>query len=157
LKWIGDHCDFSPRMAQVYMQIARNWDRLEGQMNANFDSHLDDGGQYDITWARNYLENFRNDDEREDHDDDDDDGGDTDLNTGGCGGPGTGTGTGQHPDTYPKILQLVFTVATFREFQQHVAELANHFHIKAENDSDRLRTVVTQAHCLLVRKKGEAP
>jgi hypothetical protein len=113
--WLGHECDLSSRVAQVYMQIARNWDRLEGRMNANFDSHLDDGGQYDITWARIYLANFRHDD---DEGVDDGDDCDTDLNTGGCGGGGgPNTGTGQNPDDYPEILQLVLTRKKKREFR----------------------------------------
>src|SRR5690242_10921459 len=41
LPWLADNCDLQRRMVNVYMQIAREWPRVEEFSNEHPDTHLD--------------------------------------------------------------------------------------------------------------------
>jgi hypothetical protein len=156
LPWLAANCDLKVRTAQEYMQIARGWPQLEEFANTRPAAHLD------ITTALMVLKGTWSDNEAEDaHENDPDDA--DELAPGGCAdsGNGTDTGPGTGVDTAtaaPRTQQvyLVFTDAALVEFWQQVKELAAHFELTTDNQTDQLRGVVASAHAELVRKGGES-
>jgi Protein of unknown function (DUF3102) len=147
LPWLAANCDLTVRNAQVYMQIAGGWSRLEEHRNAYPNTHLD------ITSARHLLGDS-DDAPAEDEGDDDEAADETDMD--GCAGNDNDSDTDDGRDEQIKTIHLYFPVATWPQFREQLAAVTEQLDIDTDNDTDRIRAVVACMHDLLFRKAEAA-
>jgi Protein of unknown function (DUF3102) len=147
LPWLTQNCDLKPRMAQVYMQIARGWPQIEAaQQNAYSDTHLD------ITTARQILADT---DATADADAPED--GDDTLSDGGTSDEATDDPADEEPNTndQTKVLHIRGTVATIERMRNQLAELAEYFHLKG-TESERLMALIDHLHRKMEHRQDQA-
>jgi len=151
LPWLAANCDLKPRMAQVYMEIAREWPRLEEYRNAYPNTHLG------IDKARWVLAN-----PGEAHPDDKEDAGDPSLPL-APGGYDSADDVDDAPvlavgvsrDHQTQVLHLAFTVEQLKRFRANVALLAAAWGITGTSEADVVDAVLAYAAAMIQPEQQE--
>ena len=152
LPWLETHCSLSPRVAQGYMRIARQWPQLLADpANTKRDSYLairdaltllaDEWTDPDERGAGGADDEDDEDDEGEDDEDEDDE--DDDKNE---DDDDQEDDKDEHPK-YIRMFRAFFEINEYAEFRKQFDEVKRL--VRTHNDTDTLKKIVQLIHSAL--------
>lgn len=138
--WIVTNCSCSVQMAQRYMRIAREWPRIEAEINTS--------GTL-LKSVKQALRILAKDDEPEDESTDDAGGSDNDFNN--DPEQDFGDGGDNAPESQTRTVPLYFDLVTREEFLRLVHDLKPL--LETTNTTDTVAKAVWQIHAQLIRRE----